>query len=455
MKGRVLIVDDDHAMCEMLYAALQHRGFEVTFRTSGEEAMEVVHGQLLDVVVADLNMPGMSGLALCERVVANYPEIPVIVLTAFGSMDTAVAAIRAGGYDFISKPVEIDVLTLTLRRAVQHRQLQTEVKRLREAATGREGDDALVGDSAPMQKLTGMLERVAASDTSVLIVGETGTGKELIARALHRQSPRRAGPFVAINCAAMPEALLESELFGHVKGAFTDARTAHEGLFIKASGGVLFLDEIGELPTAIQPKLLRALQEKSVRPVGGDREVTFDTRIISATNRDLESDVAERRFREDLLYRVNVIQLTAPPLRVRGNDILLLAQHFVGRFAAETDKPVTGFSPEVADRLLSYQWPGNVRELQNCMERAIALTRCAELIVDDLPEKIRDYRATDLPLTTFDGAQLLPLHEVERRYILHVLDVMGGNKSNAARALGLDRTTLYRKLDRFSRDPSA
>ena len=452
MKGRVLIVDDDRAMCEMLHAALGRRGFKVSCRTSGEEAMEVVHGQPLDVVVADLNMPGMNGLALCERIVANYPEIPVIVLTAFGSMDAAVAAIRAGGYDFISKPVEIDVLTLVLRRAVQHRQLQTEVKRLRQAVSMRGGDDALIGDSAPMQKLLGMLDRVSAADASVLIVGETGTGKELIARALHRRSTRQTGPFVAINCAAMPEALLESELFGHVRGAFTDAKTAHQGLFVRASGGVLFLDEIGELPRMIQPKLLRALQEKSIRPVGGDRELKYDTRIISATNHDLELEASEGRFREDLLYRFNVIQLTAPPLRARGNDILQLAQHFVSRFAAGAEKPVTGFTSEVAERLLSYQWPGNVRELQNCIERAIALTYCEELIVDDLPEKIRDYRATDLPLTTFDGAPLLALHEVEQRYILHVLDSVGGNKSTAARVLGLDRTTLYRKLDRFRQD---
>jgi DNA-binding NtrC family response regulator len=449
VNGLVLVVDDDRAMCDMLQRGLQKRGFEVHFRTSGEEALEQIHAQPYDVVVADLNMPGIGGLALCERVTANHPELPVVVLTAFGSMDAAVAAIRAGGYDFISKPVDVEILALSLERAVRHRRMQQEVRRLRQAAATTPGGGPLIGSSPPMLRLLSMVDRLASSSASVLVTGETGTGKELVARELHRRGSRQDGPFVALNCAAVPEALLESELFGHLKGAFTDARTAHPGLFVQADRGVLFLDEVSELPAAMQPKLLRALQEKVVRPVGGTTEVAFDTRIIAATNRDLEAEAAEGRFRQDLLYRLNVVQIPVPPLRVRGNDVLKLAQHFIDQFAASEGKQVTRLSSEVAERLVTYSWPGNVRELQNCIERAVAFARFEELIVDDLPEKIRQYKARTLPLTTSDGGELLPLHEVERRYVLHVLKEMGGNKSTAARVLGLDRTTLYRKLERY------
>jgi len=294
-----------------------------------------------------------------------------------------------------------------------------------------------------------LVDRLSETDATVLITGESGTGKELVARALHQHSRRAAGPFVAINCAAMPEPLLESELFGHVKGAFTDARTPRQGLFLKASGGTLFLDEIGELPIGMQPKLLRALQEKTVRPVGSDREEPYDARILAATNRDIETEVEERRFREDLFYRINVVRIQVSPLRARGNDVLLLAQHFVKRFSTESGKPVVGISTAVAGKLLGYAWPGNVRELSNCIERAVALTRFEELSVDDLPEKIRDYRATDLAVPGVDALELLPMEEVERRYILRVLAQVQGNKTLAAEALGLDRRTLYRKLERY------
>jgi two-component system response regulator AtoC len=449
MKGRVLVVDDDLDMCQMLETALGKSGFEVSFRLTAAEALDVLETRDFDAVVTDLCMAGMDGLALCKRIVAGRPDVPVVVITAFGSMDTAISAIRAGAYDFIPKPFELVVLEMTLNRAVQHRRLGEEVKRLQRVVSGAEGVGDLLGTSHPMRKLVDLIERIADSDASVLIAGESGTGKELVARALHRLGPRRDGAFVAINCAALPETLLESELFGHVRGAFTDARSPRPGLFVSAGGGVLFLDEIGEMPLGLQPKLLRALQERTVRPVGGDAELPFDARIVSATNRDLETEVAEGRFREDLYYRINVVRLDVPPLRSRGNDILLLAQHFLNRYVAPTNKPIRGLSPPAAEKLLAYHWPGNVRELQNTMESAVALARFDEIGVEDLPERIRTHRATHVLITGDDPAQLLPLEEVERRYILRVLEATASNKTLAAKVLGLDRTTLYRKLERY------
>jgi two-component system, NtrC family, response regulator HydG len=289
---------------------------------------------------------------------------------------------------------------------------------------------------------------VADSDASVLITGESGTGKELIAHAIHDHSARRDGPFLVVNCAAMPPTLLESELFGHVRGAFTDAKDTHTGLFVQASGGTLFLDEIGEMPLEMQPKLLRALQERVVRPVGGNQEITFDARIVTATNRDIEAEVDEKRFREDLYYRINVVHVEAPTLRERGSDVLLLAKHFLSGFAAKSGKPAFGITPEAIEKLVAYNWPGNVRELENCVERAMALHRGGALTVDDLPEKIRHYRPDRLILVTEKVDEVLTIDELDRRYIQRVLALVGGNKSRAADLLGLDRRTLYRRLDR-------
>jgi two-component system response regulator HydG len=283
----------------------------------------------------------------------------------------------------------------------------------------------------------------------VLITGESGTGKEVVARALHRRGRRKNGPFVAVNCAALPETLLESELFGHARGAFTDARSARSGLFVQANGGTLFLDEITEMPLALQPKLLRALQERVVRPLGGEGEVPFDVRLVTATNRDLETAVEEGRFRGDLFFRVNVIHVPLPPLRARGGDILLLAQRFLGEYGARSSKQVTGLSPQAAERLLAYSWPGNVRELENCIERAIALAQHDHILPDDLPEKVRAYRRSHVLVASDDPAELVPLEEVERRYILRVMEAVGGNKSQAAQVLGLGRKTLYRKLEAY------
>jgi DNA-binding NtrC family response regulator len=449
MPARILIVDDEPDMCEMIAANLEKRGFTVRWWTSPDEALAALASEDFDVVLTDLRMRGMSGVALCERVVANRPDIPVIVVTAFGSLETAVAAIRAGAWDFITKPFDFEVLALALERAVRHRALREEVRRLRIAVERTQRFQELLGASARMQELFDLLERVADSEAVVLVTGESGTGKELVARALHARGPRSGGPFVAINCAAMPEALLESELFGHARGAFTDAKAQRSGLFAQAHGGTLLLDEIGDMPLALQPKLLRALQERRVRPVGGDEEVPFDVRIVAATNRDLETAVEEGRFREDLYFRVNVIHVPVPPLCARGSDVLVLAQHFVQKIAGRDGKAVRGLSAPVAEKLLAYTWPGNVRELQNSMERAVALARFEEITVDDLPEKIRDYRSSHVLVASEDPSDLVPLEEVERRYVLRVLEAVGGNKSLAAKVLGLDRKTLYRKLTRY------
>ncbi|APR85465.1 Response regulator of zinc sigma-54-dependent two-component system [Minicystis rosea] len=449
VKGRALVVDDDQSTCELLELNLRRDGLEVEWRTSALDALELVAERDFDVILTDLGMSGLSGTELCERILGVRPDVPVIVVTGNASLDAAVGAIRAGAYDFITKPVDQKLLSVVVARALSNSQLRQEVKRLRRAEVERQGNGRLIGESPAMKRVFDLVSRVADSDASVLIMGESGTGKELIARAVHEQSPRRDGPFMAVNCAAMPPSLLESELFGHVKGAFTDAKASRVGLFAQASGGTLFLDEIGEMPVEMQPKLLRALQERVVRPVGGNADVPFDARIVTATNRDLEAEVDEKRFREDLYYRINVVRVDAPPLRERGGDVLLLAQHFVQRFASRSSKPVRGINVVAAEKLMSYDWPGNVRELENCMERAVALLRFDEVTVDDLPEKIRQYRADRLVLGTDDLTEVLSIDELERRYIQRVLTLVGGNKSRAADLLGLDRRTLYRRIERY------
>ena len=446
MAGRILVVDDERSMCEMLETALELRGFEVAWRTGAEEALELLGRRDFDTVLSDLRMPRMSGTELCERVAASRPDIPVVVMTGFGSMESAVAAIRAGAYDFVTKPIELDVLGISLERAVKHRRLQQQVQRLSDAVEKAGRFDEMLGTSAAIQSLFEQLRRIAPSEASVLICGESGTGKELVARSIHNNSRRREGPFVAVNCAALPESLLESELFGHAKGAFTDARHERKGLFQQAQHGTLLLDEVGELPLTTQPKLLRALEEGRVRPVGSDQEVQVDVRLVASTNRDLETAVEESRFRQDLFFRINVIQIELPPLRSRGTDVLLLAQHFIEKFAARSEKNIVGLTEQTLERLLNYSWPGNIRELRNVMERAVALTQYDRIVVDDLPEKVRNYQSSQVFVGGDDPSELVPLEEVEARYIQHVLRAVDGNKTMAARILGLDRKTLYRKL---------
>ena len=454
MTSRVLLVDDDASLCETLTIGLRKRGSEVSWCTSAGEALTLLETDDFDVVVTDLHMRGVNGIELCERIVGNRSDVPVIVLTAFGSLDAAISAIRVGAYDFINKPVELAVLSISVDRAVAHKQLRAEVKRLRSEVGQLPRFDELVGQSAAMRTVYDLIDRVAASDATVLITGESGTGKEVVARAIHGRSRRKSGRLVAVNCAAMPESLLESELFGHAKGAFTDAKTAEPGLFSRANRGTIFLDEIGDMPIGLQPKLLRVLQERTVRPVGGHDEIAIDVRVITATNRDLESAIDEKRFREDLYYRVNVVHIPLPSLRARASDILPLTQHFLSHFAARAQKNVTGIAPAAAEKLVGYVWPGNVRELQNCMERAVALTRFEQIGVDDLPEKIRAYRRSHVLIASDDPSELVPLEEVERRYIARVMEAVRGNKTAAGRVLGIDRKRLSRMLERLARDPS-
>jgi len=446
MPGKVLIVDDEPAMGDLLVTILKLRGYDPSACTSASAAIAILQSQVYDVLLTDVRMPGTGGIELCAQVIKLYPQLPVIVMTAFGSMETAVAALRSGAYDFLTKPIEADLLVAAVDRAMRNRQLQNTVRQLTEAVDHNRLFGEILGNSPAMQAIYSQLAQLADTDTSVLLTGQSGTGKELIARSIHRRSRRAAYPLVAVNCAALPEALLESELFGHTKGAFTDARGERKGLFLEANGGTLFLDEIGELPLAMQVKLLRVLENRTVRPVGGDREIPIDVRLISATNRDLETAVEEHTFREDLFYRINVIQIELPPLKQRGTDILLIAQHFISQFAERMHKKVTGLDSAAAERLLNYSWPGNVRELRNVMERAVALTHSESVVVADLPNKIRDFQGGQTLLAGDDATELVTLDMIEQRYIQHVLKATDGNQTQAARILGVDRKTLHRKL---------
>jgi len=450
MRNTILLIDDDQDHCELLRAMLVRLGYGVTATTSAQEALEHAARERFSVVITDLSMAPMNGFELCDKLIAQGCEAPIIAVTGHANMEFAVSALRAGAYDFLAKPVDEKLLGLCVARAAQHLRLQQEVKRLhgdKEASDGQ-----LIGDSIAMRRVYDTIRRVATSDASVLIQGETGTGKERVARALHAAGPHPDGPFVAINCAALPAGLLESELFGHARSAFTDAKTAKDGLFVRASGGTLFLDEIADMPLEMQSKLLRALEERTVRPIGSNVEVPFETRLVTASHRDLQEEVAARRFREDLLNRINVVQIDVPPLRERTGDVLKLASFFLRRSAERSHKGEMFLPPVVAERLLAYDWPGNVRELENCMEHAVALARFSHLGIDDLPPRLRAQRTGRLMLPADEPGEIVPLDELERRYIVRVVKLLEGNKSRAAHALGLDRRTLHRKLERYASD---
>ncbi|MFT5301747.1 MAG: two-component system response regulator HydG [Mariniblastus sp.] len=468
---RVLIVEDQSSMQQLLEDFLSPHGFEVSACHSAAEAcqelgLEIAKphdfgfesddgkttnerltdgGQRFDVVLTDVKMPGMSGLEFCRLVKQHFSNLPVIVMTAYGSLETAVEALRAGAFDFVTKPVELELLKASLARAAENSQLRRRVDLLESQSPGGEFPE-LIGQSDVMLQLRDQLSRVVDSSVAVLLTGESGSGKEVVARALHQQSERADRPFVAVNCAALPEALLESELFGHVKGAFTDAKQDRLGLFLEANGGTLFLDEIGEMPIEIQPKLLRALEQKTVRPVGGKSEQPFDVHLITATNRDLEAAIEEKKFREDLYYRINVMEIAAPPLRSRGNDVVLLANHFLKQFAAAANKQITGLNDDVLQKFLGYDWPGNVRELRNVIERAVVMARHDKITAEVLPTKIADHSPAQLVIDEADNQPLASLETIEQRYIRFVLERTDGNKTEAAKVLGLDRKTLYRKL---------
>ncbi len=448
MPGRILVVDDEPTAVELIESLLQADGYTTAAADNASQALAVAEREDFDAVLTDMHMAGMDGIELCKQLRVRRPDMPVVVVTGETSLDAAIAALRAGAYDFLKKPIDPKLLAPVAARAVEHGRLGREVKRLRRALEDSRKFGDILGESAPMRRVFEMIDRIADAEASVLVTGESGTGKELVARSIHERSGRANGPFVALNCAAVPATLIESELFGHVKGAFTDAKSARDGLFVQANGGTLFLDEIGELPLEMQPKLLRAIQEREVRPVGGTDVVPFDARLVTATNRDLESEVEAGAFREDLLYRVDVVRVELPPLRMRGRDVLLLAQSFADRFSDRAGREIRSIDPEAAERLLSYDWPGNVRELENCIERAVALCRGECITAQELPKKVLEFAAKRVMLATDEPSDMPTLEELERRYVTQVLHAMGGNKSQAAKVLGLDRRTLYRRLEK-------
>lgn len=448
MSSKILIVDDDVAMCEMLSDYFQAKGYRTRTATNAADAIASLRDRLPDLMLTDLRIGPDNGLELCSAALEIDPDMPVVVMTGFGDLDAAVGAIRAGAYDFVKKPIELGVLDIVLQRALTNLDLRREVARLR-ASAPQKAVGGIIGSSPKIQSVLDLITRIADTDTSVLVTGESGTGKELVANALHQASSRSKGPFVAVNCAALPSALLESELFGHKKGAFTDARADRDGLFVQADGGTLFLDEIGEMPMDMQVKLLRALQERKVRPVGGTKESTFDTRIVAATNQDIEQQVEDGTFREDLYYRINVVRVTLPPLRARGPDVLEIGQSFISDIAQRMNKPVVGISESAAEKMLQYDWPGNVRELRNAMERAVALARLEQITPEDLPDRISSYTPERVEVFATHAEDMPTLEVLEARYIRRVLKMVDDNKSRAAEILGVGRSTLYRRLERL------
>ncbi len=443
---RLAIVEDDPIQAELLSDTLVAEGYEVHTFSDGQAALTALEsGHPADVVLADVAMPNLDGLALCAALKSSRPELPVILVTGETKVETAVGALRAGAYDFLSKPVEAALLLPCVARAAERQRLSHELKAATRAMPAM--DSGLFGQSDTMRIVRELVARVASSGASVLVHGETGTGKELVARALHKQSSRARGPFVAINCAALPAPLVESELFGYAKGAFTDARAAKSGIFVEATGGTLFLDEVAELSLDNQAKLLRALQERRVRPVGSNTEVPFDARILAATHRELEGEIEAGHFRQDLFFRLNVISIDLPPLRERGMDIVHLATHFLREVCARDSREVPSIPPEVAQKLLAYPWPGNVRELENCIERLAALATTNILSVGDLPENVRLHERERFTVQVDAAEEVVTLDQLEKRYVLRVLQLVKDNRSRAAAMLGIDRRTLYRRLE--------
>jgi two-component system response regulator HydG len=447
MKARIAVVEDDPIQAELLCELLRTEGHSTESYADGEAALHALEKEVVDVdlVLTDVSMPKLDGLQLCAALKESRPELPVIVVTAEARLETAVTALRAGAYDFVAKPLEAALLFPCVNRALERRAL---ARALADQTSQRAGAQSqLLGESRAMQQVRELVSRVASSGASVLVQGETGTGKELVARALHGLSPRAQGPFVAINCAALPAALVESELFGYAKGAFTDARAARSGLFVEASGGTLFLDEVAELSQDNQAKLLRALQERKVRPLGSNTEISFDARVLCASHKDLESEVEAGRFRSDLFFRLNVVRIDLPPLRDRGMDVVQLGRLFVERVCARDGREALTLSPEVAQKLLGYGWPGNVRELENCIERLVALARTPQLSVGDLPEKLRSFQKESFRVSVDATEEIVALDQFEKRYVLRVLQLTQDNRSRTAELLGIDRRTLYRKLE--------
>lgn len=446
--GHILVVDDEQAILDSLSRILRREGYEVSTTDSGEEALDVVRHREVDLVLADIMMPKMNGIELLRAIKAISPAIEVVMMTAFGTVENAVECMREGAYDFISKPLKRAIVVRSVQRALERRELLHENTRLRRAVAedGQQGN--VVGQSKAIQETLEMVAQAAPSAATILLSGESGTGKELLARHIHTNSERAEGPFVAVNCAALPESLLESELFGHERGAFTGANARRQGRFERAHGGTIFLDEIGETSPSVQVRLLRALQEGEIERVGGQQPVSLDVRVVAATNRDLDADVQAGRFREDLYYRLNVIEIRLPPLRERRGDVPILAQHFLERFADKNRKALSGFSEAALRALDAYEWPGNVRELENTIERAVVLCRGEVIGTEDLPSGVS--QAAGTAPEPQDGIFVpfgTPLEQVEKQLIHETLRRTGGDKKTAARLLGIATRTIYRKLD--------
>ena len=453
MKETVLVVDDDPGHLTTLQTLVTSWGYRVEALDDGAAAVERVKEGPVDLILMDVRMAVMSGIEALKRIKAYNPAIPIIIMTAYSSVASAVEALKAGAYDYLIKPLDFDALKLSIARAREHAGLKVENRQLKARLGAGFHADNIIGRSPAMKALMDMLAMVAPSEATVLIAGESGTGKELIARSIHFNSPRKDKPLVVVNCAAIAETLLESELFGHEKGAFTGADRAREGRFEQAHGGSLFLDEIAETSPAMQAKLLRAIQEGEIQRVGGQETLQVDVRIIAATNRDLDREVKEGRFREDLFYRLNVMMLEVPPLRRRLDDIPLLAHHFLDLFAEKNRKRIKGFSPQAMDMLVKYGWPGNVRELENAIERGVILTPGDYVTERQLPMTIVQQHAGEAAMPAVPAGAMVPaersLEEIEREAILAALEAAGGNKSEAARRLGITRKTLHNRLRQY------
>jgi DNA-binding NtrC family response regulator len=441
----VLVVDDDREMANVMVEILSAAGYRTLAANSGAEAIALVRRERPELVISDLRMVGMSGHQLQTEIKRIAPNLPVVIITAFGSIQTAVESMKLGAFDYITKPFSNDELVLVVTRALEDSSLRQEIKRLRGELAHSYGLENIIAASPKMVEVLKMVEQIADSAASVLLTGESGTGKELIARALHFQSRRQQAPFVPVNCAAIPDNLLESELFGHVKGAFTDARQSKNGLFQSARGGTLFLDEIGEMPLVLQAKLLRVIEDKRVRPVGATEETAVDVRIVAATNADLEASIGAGKFRPDLYYRLSTVTLLLPPLRERTEDIIPLVRHFLARASAEAGRPIPELEPDALACLMHYQWPGNIRELQNAISRAVILGRNGRIARSDLPAKVAGEESVGISVEEA-VTRRLTIDQLEREYARAVLTAVGGNKSEAAAVLGIDRKTLYRKL---------
>ncbi len=452
-KNCILVVDDDSAHRTMLRTLLSGWGYTIFEADDGTSAIEQVHEQPFDLILMDIRMIKISGLEALTAIRAYNPAIPIVLMTAYASVETAVEALKSGAYDYLPKPLNFDELKITIERAMDHSDLKEENRLLRESLDTQFDSQDIIGRSSSMVKVLETVAQVAPTDATVLITGESGTGKEIIAGAIHHNSLRKNGPYIKINCAAITETLLESELFGHEKGAFTGAYRRKEGRFIQADGGSLFLDEISEMSTAMQAKLLRVLQEREITRVGGEEVIDVDVRVMAATNKELMEEIESGRFREDLYYRLNVVSVNIPPLRDRREDIPLLAQHFLKMFSEKNNKEIKGFTPQAMDIFLKYNWPGNVRELMNAVERGVVLAQTEYLDerVLSVASKVEEFEAEMISKNGIPGD--IPLDEIERVAILKALGLAEGNKSEAARRLGITRQTLLKKLKKYGVSP--